>query len=317
MNPLVSVVIPAYNSAETISRAIQSVLSQTYAPIQIIVVDDGSKDNTEAVVKDQSPDSIYYRQSNAGAGAARNKGVELASGEWIAFLDADDEWHPRKLEIQMTFVAANKNLVFVSNTPLINREGEEREYPDIDTLPQKSYPWRQIEFLRRNRAHTSSVLTRRDVYLRVGGCDPSLINAQDRDLWLKILYIGEGICIDMPLTKYYHHSQGLSRNVVRRFQCDLTLIDRWDSRRPETLDREQRITQSDFCRIKYSVLFTIIFKLLRMGDVDSAWQFWRQLDEFHKTEYRWFPKPPFSIFRLLVKLEQLRKRIKYGKNVPE
>ena len=95
--PSVSAVIPAYNAGDTIERALNSVYAQTYEnTIEVIVVDDGSTDETAQIVRDRFPDVILIQQRNAGAAAARNSGVSAASGEWIAFLDADDEWLPEE-----------------------------------------------------------------------------------------------------------------------------------------------------------------------------------------------------------------------------
>jgi glycosyltransferase involved in cell wall biosynthesis len=93
----VSVVIPAYNAASVLPRAIESVLGQTSRPEEVIVVDDGSTDNTAQVATQYGPSITYIRQDNAGASAARNRGIAEATGEWIAFLDSDDEWLPPKL----------------------------------------------------------------------------------------------------------------------------------------------------------------------------------------------------------------------------
>lgn len=100
--PSVSVVVPAYNAAETIARALDSVYAQTYPGVaEVIVVDDGSTDGTAGVVRERFPDAHYVRQPNAGAFPAKNRGVEAARAEYVAFLDADDEWLPAKLERQM------------------------------------------------------------------------------------------------------------------------------------------------------------------------------------------------------------------------
>ncbi len=104
--PKISVVLPVFNGAQFIGNAIQSVLKQSVRDFEVIVVDDGSTDGTEKVVRQYSDGIRYHFQGNQGAGVARNIGVSLAQGEWIAFLDADDTWYPDKLKIQLDF--ANK-----------------------------------------------------------------------------------------------------------------------------------------------------------------------------------------------------------------
>ena len=99
--PLVSIIIPTYNHGQYLPEAIDSVLRQSVEPIEIIIIDDGSIDNTEVILKNLTSNVRYYRQSHQGAGAARNTGVTLAKGKWLAFLDADDLWLPQKLTLQL------------------------------------------------------------------------------------------------------------------------------------------------------------------------------------------------------------------------
>jgi len=107
---MVSVVIPAFNAGRFIKRTIESVLSQTYRDFEIIVVDDGSTDNTAEVVRSYGPKVRYIYQENAGDGPSRNTGISAAKGDWIAFLDHDDEWLPEKLEFQMALLEENPGL---------------------------------------------------------------------------------------------------------------------------------------------------------------------------------------------------------------
>jgi len=107
MQHTVSVIIPTYNRSHTIAQAIQSVQEQSIEPLEIIVIDDGSTDNTSALIKETFPDVKLYRQSNHGVSHARNRGIESASGNWIAFLDSDDAWYPGKLEAQLKELERN------------------------------------------------------------------------------------------------------------------------------------------------------------------------------------------------------------------
>jgi glycosyltransferase involved in cell wall biosynthesis len=96
---MISVVIPAFNAGQFIRRTVDSILAQTYSDFEIIVVDDGSTDNTADVVRSYGPKVRYIYQQNAGDGPARNTGITAAEGDWIAFLDHDDEWLPKKLQL--------------------------------------------------------------------------------------------------------------------------------------------------------------------------------------------------------------------------
>src|SRR3989338_9975584 len=113
-NPLVSVVIPTYNGSRFIKETIQSVLDQTYTNIEAIIVDDGSKDNTPDIVKSINDSRIIYiRQENAGVSMARNNGINISKGEYIAFLDHDDVWLPCKLERQLLLFKENPVIAMV------------------------------------------------------------------------------------------------------------------------------------------------------------------------------------------------------------
>src|SRR5438034_9298591 len=109
----VSVIIPTYNYARYLAAAIESALAQTYAPLEIIVVDDGSTDDTLRILGAYGNRLRVLRQANQGAGAARNAGIAAARGEYVAFLDSDDLWHPRKLELQLARFASDPDLGLV------------------------------------------------------------------------------------------------------------------------------------------------------------------------------------------------------------
>ena len=111
LDETVSVIIPAYNAEAYIRRSIESVLLQTYPANEVIVIDDGSTDHTAEILKNYMQQVQYIYQNNAGASAARNVGIKRATSKWIAFLDADDEWMPNKLEEQIQVVTRNKTLV--------------------------------------------------------------------------------------------------------------------------------------------------------------------------------------------------------------
>ena len=115
MNVTVSVVVPAYNYARYLPKAIDSALGQTHPPLEVIVVDDGSTDDTPRVLAAYADRIRVIRQANQGAGAARNAGIAAARGEYVAFLDSDDLWHPRKLELQLArFASDPETTAFIS-----------------------------------------------------------------------------------------------------------------------------------------------------------------------------------------------------------
>lgn len=170
--PLVSVVIPAYNSQAFVHRSIESALQQTHHPLEIIVVDDGSTDGT-ADVAGRYPVTVL-RQRNGGPAGARNTGVQAASGEWIAFLDHDDTWFPHKTAEQLRLVSPGISAAFCEKA----RPAERITFEDLY--------WRNFG------GNPSSTLIRRDVLLDLGmfDDDPALFGLDDYNLWLKFLLRG-------------------------------------------------------------------------------------------------------------------------------
>jgi len=183
-NPLVSAVIPTYNRGHMIERAVASVLAQTYQPIEILVVDDGSTDDTaERVARLGVPTLRYCRSDvNIGASAARNLGISEARGELIAFLDVDDEWLPDKTASQVARFADAPDTLGVVYCGI--REVS-AEWPPMDRVPQ--HRGDLFETLRVvNVLRTSGVMVRRRVFDEVGGFDCALAARHDWDLWLRI-----------------------------------------------------------------------------------------------------------------------------------
>ena len=131
MSITVSAVIPAYNAGKYVGRAIESVLAQTRKADEIIVVDDGSTDDTAEVVERFGDAVRFIRQENAGASFARNTGIEAATSDWIAFLDADDEWLPNKLKLQTEHLERNPNLVWTTGNYIRCYCSRDRRHDDM------------------------------------------------------------------------------------------------------------------------------------------------------------------------------------------
>ena len=227
----VSVIIPAYQSASTIGRALKSVASQSLKPQEVIVVDDGSTDLTydaALAVKDDmnSIDLVVKKQENAGAGAARNKAISLASGEFIAFLDADDEWLPDKISGSLEQLRSGDIRLVAHNGFVI--KNKEEVYLDIASrfraVADNPFP----ALYRRGFISTSSVVTRRQAVLAVGGFDESLLVGQDFDLWLKLLsQPGTKFHVfDEALTRYYISPKGITSQTGQRLINTLDIAER-------------------------------------------------------------------------------------------
>jgi glycosyltransferase involved in cell wall biosynthesis len=181
--PLVSAVIPTCNRAALIGRTIDSVLAQTYPAIELIVIDDGSTDNTDAVIAAfDNPRIRYFRFENRGACTARNSGIEKARGDYIAFIDSDDCWHPKKIAAQVACFQAGAETVGLvySDTLYIHRSG---------SVEKRACHRGKIagQLLVSNVIGSASTgMAPRGVLERIGGFDQSLPARQDIDLWLRI-----------------------------------------------------------------------------------------------------------------------------------
>ncbi len=205
--PDISVIIPAFNRAHTLPKALDSVLSQTLKPREIIVVDDGSTDETNAVLANY-PGLCIISQDNRGVSAARNVGIEKAGGEWLAFLDSDDEWLKEKLEKQWDAICIDDKLI--CHTEEIWIRNGKRVNPM--KKHQKFGGWIYERCLPLCVISPSSVMIHRSVFEDVGVFDESLEVCEDYDLWLRICAKYSVLFIDEPLiVKYGGHEDQLSR----------------------------------------------------------------------------------------------------------
>ncbi len=191
----VSVIIPAYNSEQYIRRAIDSVLAQTHPASEIIVVDDGSTDNTCEMVQRYGPPVRYLYQANAGPGAARNTGIQAAKGEWIAFLDSDDEWAPEKLQVQLDLLHRNPDLVWATSNFQRCLCDENRRGPEVDPARAKHFLGGKEYFDSYFSAYlsgcggcTDTKIIHRKVFEVAGVFQIGINRSEDMDLWSRIAF---------------------------------------------------------------------------------------------------------------------------------
>ena len=218
----ISVVIPAYNAEKHIARAIDSVLAQTRKVDEIIVVDDGSSDNTGTVIKNYGDKVIYILQENAGAGAARNTGVEAASSEWIAFLDSDDEWLPEKIKLQAELLSRNSELFWCYSNCLLHCESKSQKSPMLKQHKAETILSGKEFFDNYLHSHaqgipawTGTLMVKKDALVSSGLFNPDLPLAQDIDLWFRIAYRYPKVgFIAAPLAIYNTETPGSN---VKRF----------------------------------------------------------------------------------------------------
>ncbi|MGD0939356.1 MAG: glycosyltransferase family A protein [Terracidiphilus sp.] len=212
----ISVIIPAYNAERYIAEAIESCLSQTYAPHEIIVVDDRSSDRTAEIAESFAPRVRVIRLAeNVGVATARNQGIQASTGDWLAFLDADDYFLPEKLELQRRCAQQNARAVLIyTGFRIIAVDGSEsggQFIPPGELLPMLRY---------RNRMNASSVIMRRDAFDSVEGFDPSLRIAQDWDMWLRVaarFSVELFAAVPEPLVVYRRVAGSLSSSAMRYF----------------------------------------------------------------------------------------------------
>jgi glycosyltransferase involved in cell wall biosynthesis len=191
----VSVIIPAYNSEKFIRRAIDSVLAQTHPAEEIIVVDDGSTDSTGEIVQSYGPPVQYVRQDNAGPGAARNTGIRAAQGDWIAFLDSDDEWLPEKLQVQLDLLQRNPDLVWATSNFQRCLCDENRRGPEVDPARARHFLGGKEYFDSYFSAYlsgcggcTDTKIIHRKVFEVAGVFQVGINRSEDMDLWSRVAF---------------------------------------------------------------------------------------------------------------------------------
>ncbi len=246
----VSVIIPAYNRAQALKKAIDSVLSQTYEDFELLVVDDGSTDNTRKIVENCKKQVRYIFQQNQGVSSARNLGIYSTSGEYVAFLDSDDLWLPEKLEQQVAVMSQQPDLHLCHTEEIWIRRG-------VRVNPKKKHKKYSghifLYCLPLCVISPSSVMIRRELFHKVGYFDENLPACEDYDLWLRITKDYPVHFIETPLLiKHGGHVDQLSQKYwgIDRFRIQALekLL------QTESLDPEQRIQTLQELRRKCAIM---------------------------------------------------------------
>ena len=221
--PLVSVVIPAFNAEKYIATCIDSVLAQSYSNFEIVVVDDGSTDNTIDLISEyKNPRIKTYSQVNSGSASARNHGVQKASGEWIAFIDSDDIWTTDKLQKQLEQCAD----CAWSHTDSYFLGGIYEEHTKASDLSEKHSGEIFSRLLVENFIGTSCVMIKKAIFQEIGGFSSSYRALQDWDLWIRVAAKYQICYIAEPLVYYRVHPESTSRFTRKTLPYHLSLIDR-------------------------------------------------------------------------------------------
>jgi len=213
--PRVSVIIPAYNSMPWVSAAIDSVLSQGYRDYEVVVIDDGSTDKTADVLESYGRKIRCMHQANAGVSNARNRGLSVSTGEFIAYLDADDMWYSQKLESQIAFLDAHPQCGLVHSDVTVVDEQDKviRARFNVETARPIPSGYCRQDLLRRCHIQVPSVIERRECIEEVGGFDEQFMATEDYLHWIMVSLKGwEFGYINEPLAKYRWRPGSVSSN---------------------------------------------------------------------------------------------------------
>ena len=224
--PSLSVVIAAYRARETVAEAVRSALEQTLPPTEVIVVDDASHDGTESVLEPYR-DRITFiaREENGGEGAAKNTGIEAASGEFVVFLDADDIFLPQRLEALGAFAVARPDLDILTTDAYLVHDGQR-----LRRAYEQGFSF-EVDDQRRGILERNFILghtaVRRSRLVAVGGFDEAIRRTTDWDLWLRMIFAGSRAgLIDAPLSHYRLHETALSSDRLAMTEGKLQTLEK-------------------------------------------------------------------------------------------
>jgi glycosyltransferase involved in cell wall biosynthesis len=282
--PKISVIIPAYNVAPYIGETLTSVFAQTFNGYEVILINDGSPD-TEALELALEPylsQVTYLKQANLGASAARNAGLQAASGEFIAFLDADDVWLPSYLQEQLAFIEECKcDLVCADAMHFGGSPFDGHSYMEVFMDETRSNGVVTFIGLVRDKQSliTSGVVARRDAIFKAGLFDRTLRNSQDFDLWLRMARNGSRLAYQRKvLLRYRYHANSLSGDALNRVMRELrvfqNIIDSYDLRPDERVEIDRAIK-----RIQRELNLVEGKAHLESGEFAEARESFRKADE--------------------------------------
>lgn len=288
--PSVSVIIPAYNIASFVSEALESVLSQDYSDYEIIVVNDGSPD-TDELERALLPymDRIHYlKQENQGAGAARNAGLRVATGKYVAFLDGDDVWYPTHLSEQVALLESGTGYDLVYADAVNFGEPSSAGRRSMETNPSEGEANFESILGGRCCVITSAVVARRQPINDVGLFDVTLRNSQDFDLWLRIAK-REGAKITYQrkvLVRRRIYEGSLASDAINSLKGELSVLTKTAKR--DDLSPEERTTLEKTLALRKATADWIMGKRAAVnGDFESARQFFESAQNYYHGLKPW------------------------------
>lgn len=210
--PSVSVIVPAYNAAWCIRKAIDSVIAQTFRDFELLVVDDGSTDCTAEILVEYGDAIRVIRQPNGGLARARNAGIHASRAEFVAFLDADDWWLPGKLAPQVALLRARPDVGFASTMARV--EDAEGVFLNLWPCPTRTDFLPHLFSANGSVAGSgSAVIARRQLLMQIGCFDESLLSLEDVDMWMRLAAVSGYACIGEPLVVILKTADSMSRNL--------------------------------------------------------------------------------------------------------
>ncbi len=246
--PYFSIIIPTFNSYEKLLRAIESIKSQTFTDFEVIIVDDGSTDGTQVKIQESIYEKIhYFYKANGGPASARNLGIKEASGEYICFLDADDEFMPEKL-LEYYTASQNGEVFLFSDAEYFNEKTKSSTL--FSSKEQMPYGNCFQSLMENNFIVASTVCVKKSVLESTAYFDEALF-VEDYDLWLKIAQKYPLTYIEIFLSKYYIHESNISSNVQRTYTSLIAIYSKWSF--------------SSLIAMKNLLKYTFVLSLHRMG----------------------------------------------------
>jgi len=305
-HPAVSVIIPAYNAAPFIGETLNSVFAQTFTDYEVIVINDGSPDTNEfeQAIESYRERIRYIRQENGGASSARNAGLRLAAGEYIAFLDSDDVWAPDYLKAQLQFIK-DQDCDLVCADAMICGDSPDAGRTYSETLMDTAPAVGEVTFLQLVSAEisliTSGVVVRRDLILEVGLFDLALRNAQDFDLWLRLAKHGARLAYHRRVLLEYRTRQGsLTGDAINSHLRELRVFDKIEQ--SYQLTPTERAEVAAVIRKRRALLEYELGKLyLLPGEFDRARE---SFGRANSLERNWKPRIALWLTRLAPRLMQ-------------
>jgi glycosyltransferase involved in cell wall biosynthesis len=290
--PLVSVVVPAYNCARYVAEALRSALEQQYNPVEIIVVNDGSTDDTPEVIRTFGDRITLINQSNAGAAAARNAAIEKARGDYIAFLDSDDLWLPGKLAAQVSYLEAHPEIGMVysawsewrtDSTGQFEPPAQPGKAITVAIDPMTS-GWLYNRLLLGCIIHTTTVMIRSEIVKQVGTFDVSLRRGQDYDYWLRVSRVTPIHKLQNRLSLYRIHGESITHKAHPDNYGVIVIqkaLDRWGSVGPDGTVTPQRVIN----RVLARLWFGFGYSHYECGDLRTAFDAFRHCVSFRPWWY--------------------------------